>query len=71
VPRDDDTGFRPNYYVPIDSVFERKMNAIRELRSQKNWSSSIRNAEHLVAGRLSGGAVNQSDMPKPSIVATL
>jgi 4-oxalomesaconate hydratase len=35
VPRDDDTGFRPNYYVPIDSVFERKMDALRELRSQK------------------------------------
>jgi 4-oxalomesaconate hydratase len=35
VPRDDDTGFRPNYYVPIDAVFERKMDALREFRSQR------------------------------------
>jgi 4-oxalomesaconate hydratase len=35
VPRDDDTGFRPNYYIPIDSVFERKMDALQQLGSQK------------------------------------
>jgi len=35
VPRDDETGFRPNHYIPIDSVFERKMEALRKLRSQK------------------------------------
>ncbi len=35
VPRDDDTGFRPNHYIPIDSVFDRKMEALGKLRSQK------------------------------------
>jgi 4-oxalomesaconate hydratase len=35
VPRDDDTGFVPNYYVAIDSVFERKINALWELSSQR------------------------------------
>lgn len=35
VPRDDETGFRPNHYIPIDSVFERKMEALRKLSSQK------------------------------------
>lgn len=39
VPRDDDTGFRPNHYISIDSVFERKMEALRKLRSQQKLAT--------------------------------
>jgi hypothetical protein len=35
VPRNDDTGFQPNRYVPIDSVFDQKMAALQEFRSQQ------------------------------------
>jgi 4-oxalomesaconate hydratase len=35
VPRNDDTGFRPNHYVVIDEVFEQKLEALSRLRSQK------------------------------------
>jgi 4-oxalomesaconate hydratase len=34
IPRDDDTGFRPNHYVVIDDVFDLKMRALAALRSQ-------------------------------------
>jgi 4-oxalomesaconate hydratase len=34
IPRDDDTYFRPNHYVPIDEVFDLKMRALACLRSQ-------------------------------------
>jgi 4-oxalomesaconate hydratase len=39
VPRDDDTGFRPNHYISIDSVFERKMEALSKLRSQRKLTT--------------------------------
>jgi LmbE family N-acetylglucosaminyl deacetylase len=35
IPRNDDTGFRPNHYVIIDDVFEVKMRALDRLRSQR------------------------------------
>jgi 4-oxalomesaconate hydratase len=35
VPRNEDTGFRPNQYVVIDDVFEQKMDALSRLKSQK------------------------------------
>jgi len=42
VPRDDDTGFRPNHYICIDSVFKRKMDALTKLRSQRKLTAFYR-----------------------------
>jgi 4-oxalomesaconate hydratase len=39
VPRDDNTGFCPNHYISIDSVFERKMEALGKLRSQRKLTT--------------------------------
>jgi len=38
VPRDDSTGFCPNHYISIDSVFDRKMEALAKLHSQRKLS---------------------------------